>query len=52
MPVPADDHERLVAAGLLLPGSKPLSLSDLKLTQLAPDASRAIKAILRDREEE
>ncbi|MBV9623172.1 MAG: type II toxin-antitoxin system prevent-host-death family antitoxin [Acidobacteria bacterium] len=52
MPVPADDHERLVAAGLLLPGSKPLSLSDLKLTQLAPDASRAIEAILRDREEE
>ncbi len=49
MPASADAHERLIAAGLVQPGPKPPLLSDLKLKRLAPDASRAINAILRDR---
>jgi prevent-host-death family protein len=49
--VPADDDERLIAAGLLQPGSKPLPLSELQLKPLSSDASPAIAAIVRDREE-
>ena len=52
MPVPADAHERLIAAGLVQPGPKPRLLSELKLKPLASDASRAIDIIVRDREEE
>jgi prevent-host-death family protein len=52
MPVPADAHERLIAAGLVQPGPKPRLLSELKLKPLASDASRAIDTIVRDREEE
>jgi antitoxin (DNA-binding transcriptional repressor) of toxin-antitoxin stability system len=51
MPVPAGAHERLIAAGLVQAGPKPHLLSELKLKQLAPDASRAIDSIVRDREE-
>lgn len=51
MPVSADAQERLIAAGLVQPGPKPLLLSELKLKSLATDASPAIEAILRDREE-
>lgn len=51
MPVPTDARERLIAAGLVQPGPKPLLLSELKLNPLAGDASLAIAAILRDREE-
>lgn len=50
-PVPADAHERLIAAGLLQPGPKPRPLSELDLKPLASDASPAIEAIVRDREE-
>ena len=52
MPVPADAHERLIAAGLIQPGPKPRHLSKLKLKRVASDASRAIDSIVRDREEE
>jgi prevent-host-death family protein len=48
MPVPV---ERLIAAGLVQPGPKPLPLSELKLKRLTSDASPAIAAIVRDREE-
>lgn len=51
MPVPADAHERLIAAGLVQAGPKPRLLSELKLKPLASDASRAIGSIVRDREE-
>lgn len=51
MPVPTDARERLIAAGLVQPGPKPLPLSELKLRTLARDASPAIEAIVRDREE-
>jgi len=51
MSVPADARERLIAAGLFQPGPKPLPLSQLKLKPLASDASPAIGAIVRDREE-
>ena len=53
MPVPADAHERLIAAGLVQPGPKPRPLSELKLKlkPLTSDASPAIGAIVRDREE-
>ena len=50
-PIPTDPQERLVAAGLLRPGSKPSLLSELKLHPLTADASPAIGAILRDREQ-
>jgi prevent-host-death family protein len=52
MPVPAEDHERLIAAGLVQPGPKPRLLSELKLKPLESDASQAIGIIVRDREEE
>jgi antitoxin (DNA-binding transcriptional repressor) of toxin-antitoxin stability system len=52
MPVPADAHERLLAAGLIQPGPKPRPLSELKLKPLACDASPAIDVIVRDREQE
>jgi antitoxin (DNA-binding transcriptional repressor) of toxin-antitoxin stability system len=52
MPVPADAHERLIAAGLVQPGPKPRLVSELTLKPLASDASRAIDIIVRDREEE
>ena len=51
MPIPRDDRERLIAAGLVQPGSKPLPLSGLKLKRLTADASPAIAAIVGDREE-
>jgi len=51
MPVPADAHERLIAAGLVQPGPKPRPLSQLKLKPLSSDASAAIGVIVRDREE-
>src|SRR5215469_3013541 len=51
MPVPADAHERLIAAGLVQPGPRPRPLSGLKLKRLTSDASPAIGAIVRDREE-
>ena len=51
VPVSADARERLIAAGLVQPRPKPLLLSELKLNSLATDASPAIEAILRDREE-
>jgi prevent-host-death family protein len=51
MPVPADAHERLIAAGLVQPRPKPRPLSELKLKPLASDASPAIGAIASDREE-
>jgi len=44
-----DSHERLVAAGLVLPGPKPSPISELKLTPLGMDSSRAVRAILQDR---
>jgi prevent-host-death family protein len=52
MPVPADTHERLIAAGLIRPGPKPARLSELKLKRVASDASPAIDAIVRDRQEQ
>jgi prevent-host-death family protein len=52
MPVPADAHERLIAAGLIHPGPKPRLLSELKLEPLRSDASPAIDTIVRDREDE
>ena len=52
MPVPADPHERLIAAGLVQPGPKPRLLSELKLKPLASDASPAIDIVVRDRNEE
>jgi prevent-host-death family protein len=51
MPVPVDDRERLIAAGLVQPGPKPLPLSGLKLKPLTVDASPAIAASVGDREE-
>jgi len=51
MPVPADARERLIAAGLVQPGPKPLALSKLNLKALTADASPAIAAIVSDREE-
>lgn len=51
MPVPKDARERLIAAGLVHPGPKPLPLAGLKLRPLTGDASAAIAAILADREE-
>jgi|GEM_PF-3673886 len=50
--IPTDPHERLVAAGLVRPGPKPRPLAELKLSPLAADASPAIRAILRDREQD
>ena len=52
VPIPSDAHERLVASGLVRPGSKPRPLSGLRLEPLAPDASPAIRAIVQDREED
>jgi prevent-host-death family protein len=51
MPVSADAHERLIAAGLVQPRPKPRPLSELDLKPLATDASPAMAAIGRDREE-
>jgi prevent-host-death family protein len=51
MPAPVDDRERLIAAGLVQPGPKPLPLSGLKLKPLMADSSPAIAAIVGDREE-
>jgi prevent-host-death family protein len=50
--IPTDPRERLVAAGLIRPGPPPPPLSELKLARLAADATPAIGAILRDREQE
>jgi prevent-host-death family protein len=51
MPVPADAHERLIAAGLIQLRPKPRPLSELHLKPLTSDASPAMEAIMRDREE-
>jgi antitoxin (DNA-binding transcriptional repressor) of toxin-antitoxin stability system len=51
MPVPADAHERLIAAGLVQPRPKPRPLSELDLKLITTDASPAMGAIVRDREE-
>lgn len=51
MPIPADPHEQLVAAGLIRSGPKPRPLSTLKLERLPVDASPAVRAILQDRDE-
>jgi len=51
MPVPAGAHERLIAAGLVQPRPKPRPLSELDLKPLTTDASVAMGAIVRDREE-
>jgi len=51
MPVPADAHERLIVAGLVQPRPKPRPLSELDLKPLTADASLAMEAIVRDREE-
>src|SRR5258705_10764779 len=47
--IPTDPHERLVAAGLVRPGPKPRPISELKLTPLGVDSSRAVLPILQDR---
>jgi len=52
VPVPADAHERLIAAGLVQPRSKPRPLSELNLKPLTLDASPAMEAIMRDRDDE
>lgn len=51
MSISSDPHEQLVAAGLLRPGPKPRQLAGLKVERTPSDASPAIDAILRDREE-
>jgi prevent-host-death family protein len=51
VPVPADAHERLIATGLVQPRPKPRPLSEIDLKPLTTDASPAIGAIVRDREE-
>jgi hypothetical protein len=51
IPVPADARERLIAAGLVQPRPKPRPLSELNLKPLTSDASPAMEAIMRDREE-
>ncbi|HWX56692.1 MAG TPA: type II toxin-antitoxin system prevent-host-death family antitoxin [Verrucomicrobiae bacterium] len=51
MPIPANPRERLVAAGLVKPGSKPRPLGDLKLSEMNGDASVAIGAIIADRDD-
>jgi prevent-host-death family protein len=51
-PVPKDPRERLVAAGLFRPGPKLRPLSELTLTSPTADATPAIQAILRDREQD
>lgn len=51
MPIPTNPHEQLVAAGLIRSGPKPRPLSALKLERVPADASPAVRAILRDREE-
>lgn len=45
-------YERLIAAGLILPGPQPDPLSKLRIDKLAKDASPAIRAILEDREQD
>lgn len=49
--LPSDSHERLVAAGLVRPGPTPRPIAELKLKPLGIDSSRAVRAILQDREE-
>ena len=51
LPASADARERLIAAGLVRPGPKPPLLSELKFKRTGTNASPAIEAILRDREE-
>ena len=52
VPITTDLHERLVASGLVKPGSKPSLLSKLRLQAIAPDASLAIHTILQDCEDD
>jgi len=49
--IPSNPHERLVAAGLVRPGPKPLPLADLKIATAKADASAAIRAIIADRDD-
>ncbi len=51
VPISIDPYERLIASGLVKSGAKPRPLSELQLEPLAKDASPAIRAILKDREE-
>jgi prevent-host-death family protein len=50
-PIPTDARERLVAAGLFRPGPRLRPLAELKTPQTV-DATPAIQAILRDREQD
>jgi prevent-host-death family protein len=50
IPVPRSPRERLIAAGLLRPGTQPPPLAELKVRGPAGDASPAIAAILQDRQ--
>jgi prevent-host-death family protein len=52
IPIPRSPRERLIAAGLLRPGSQPAPLAGLKLEGPAMEASPAIAAILEDREQD
>jgi antitoxin (DNA-binding transcriptional repressor) of toxin-antitoxin stability system len=50
--IPTDPIERLVAAGILVPGRKSGPLGELDIKPLGIDSTPAIEAILRDREED
>ena len=50
-PIPKDPYQKLIDAGLILPGPKPRPLSELKLNIPPGDACMAIRAILEDRED-
>ena len=52
VPISANAHDQLIAAGLVRFGIKPSPLSGLHLEPLTQDASPAIRAILQDREED
>src|SRR5215467_15582654 len=52
IPIPKSPRERLIAAGLLRSAAQPLPLAELKLKGHGMDASRAIAAILEDRNQD
>lgn len=52
IPIPRSPRERLMAAGLLRPGAQPSPLAELKLEGPQMDASPAIAAILKDRDQD
>ncbi len=51
-PIPKDPYQKLIDAGLILPGPKPRPLSELKLNIPPGDASLMVRAILEEREED